>query len=62
MPSCAGDHKGWVKTKLDQLNTFYTQGDFGYVREQQQEMMVMCEPTFMVVNVNCFLRLEYIFL
>jgi hypothetical protein len=25
-------------------------------------MMVMCEPTFMVVNVNCFLRLEYIFL
>lgn len=45
-PSCPGDHKGWVKTKQDQLKTFYTQGDFGYVREEQQEMMVMCEPTF----------------
>lgn len=54
IPSCPGDHKGWVKTKQDQLNTFYTQGDFGYVREQLQEMMVMCEPTFMVLNVNFF--------
>nr|CAD7459187.1 unnamed protein product [Timema tahoe] len=45
-PSCPGDHRGWVKTKQDQLRTFYTQGDFGYVRDQLQEMMVMCEPTF----------------
>ncbi|XP_067003834.2 EGF domain-specific O-linked N-acetylglucosamine transferase isoform X2 [Anabrus simplex] len=46
IPSCPGDHKGWVKTKQDQLNTFFVQGDFGYIREQIQEMMVMCEPLF----------------
>ncbi|GLG99761.1 EGF domain-specific O-linked N-acetylglucosamine transferase [Gryllus bimaculatus] len=45
-PSCPGDHKGWVKTKQDQLNTFYSQGDFGYIKDQLQEMMVICEPTF----------------
>lgn len=54
IPSCPGDHKGWVKTKQDQLKTFHTQGDFGYVREQLQEMMVMCEPTFMVLNLDVF--------
>lgn len=62
MPSCPGDHKGWVKTKLDQLKTFYTQGGFGYVQEQRQEMMVMCEPTFMVVTMNGFLLFRiYVF-
>ncbi|XP_046991623.1 EGF domain-specific O-linked N-acetylglucosamine transferase isoform X1 [Schistocerca americana] len=46
MPLCPGDHRGWVKSKQDQLQTFYTQGDFGYVRQQLEEMMVMCEPLF----------------
>lgn len=55
IPSCPGDHKGWVKTKADQLKTFYTQGDFGYIQEQRQELMVMCEPTFMVINVCGFI-------
>ncbi|XP_075214327.1 EGF-domain O-GlcNAc transferase isoform X2 [Lycorma delicatula] len=46
MPVCPGDHKGWVKSKKDQMNTFYSQADFGYIREQLKEMMVMCEPLF----------------
>lgn len=46
VPSCPGDHRGWVRTKEDQINTFFTQGDFGYVRDQQKELMVMCEPNF----------------
>lgn len=29
MPYCPGDHKGWVKTKKAQVETFYSQGDFG---------------------------------
>lgn len=45
-PFCPGDHRGWVKTKFDQGNTFYTQADFGYVRQQLQEMKVLCEPLF----------------
>lgn len=30
-PACPGDHRGWVKTKEAQLDTFYTQADFGEV-------------------------------
>lgn len=28
-PICPGDHRGWVKTKKAQYDTFYTQADFG---------------------------------
>lgn len=52
VPSCPGDHKGWVRTKQDQINTFFTQGDFGYVRDQQKELMIMCEPNFAVCRKN----------
>ncbi|PSN54636.1 EGF domain-specific O-linked N-acetylglucosamine transferase [Blattella germanica] len=45
VPSCPGDHKGWVKTKQDQQKTFYSQGDFGYVQEQLREMMHLNIPT-----------------
>lgn len=46
VPDCPGDHKGWVKTKFDQQNTFYTQGDFGFVKQQLHELRVLCEPLF----------------
>lgn len=45
-PECPGDHRGWVKTKADQGRTFDTQADFGYVKQQMKEMMVLCEPMF----------------
>ncbi|RZC43143.1 EGF domain-specific O-linked N-acetylglucosamine transferase, partial [Asbolus verrucosus] len=45
-PRCFGDHRGWVKTKADQLNTFYTQADFGFVKQQLREMKLLCEPLF----------------
>lgn len=45
-PLCPGDHRGWVKTKFDQINTFYTQTDFGYVKQQLREMKILCEPLF----------------
>ncbi|XP_047545197.1 EGF domain-specific O-linked N-acetylglucosamine transferase [Vanessa atalanta] len=45
-PSCPGDHRGWVKTKEAQFDTFYTQADFGYIKEQIQELMVICEATY----------------
>uniref|UniRef100_A0A8D8YSF6 EGF domain-specific O-linked N-acetylglucosamine transferase n=1 Tax=Cacopsylla melanoneura TaxID=428564 RepID=A0A8D8YSF6_9HEMI len=44
-PHCPGDHKGWVKTKQAQFETFYTQADFGYVKEQRDELTVLCEPS-----------------
>ncbi|XP_045487670.1 EGF domain-specific O-linked N-acetylglucosamine transferase isoform X3 [Pieris rapae] len=44
-PHCPGDHKGWVKTKEAQYETFYTQADFGYIKEQIDELMVMCEAS-----------------
>lgn len=52
IPHCPGDHKGWVATKKAQLDTYYAQGDFGYVRDQRKEMMLLCEPLFVVSSLN----------
>lgn len=46
IPSCPGDHRGWVKNKLEQQNTFYTQADFGFVKQQQAEIKMYCDPLF----------------
>ncbi|XP_011556354.3 EGF domain-specific O-linked N-acetylglucosamine transferase [Plutella xylostella] len=45
-PQCPGDHRGWVKTKEAQYDAFFTQADFGYVKEQIEELMVICEASF----------------
>ncbi|XP_055851500.1 EGF domain-specific O-linked N-acetylglucosamine transferase [Episyrphus balteatus] len=45
-PQCLGDHTGWVQNKEAQLDTFFYQADFGYIRQQIDEMSVMCEPTY----------------
>nr|SVE74066.1 EOG090X02IK [Daphnia barbata] len=42
---CPGDHKGWVSSKAQQLQTFFSQADFGFVKQQIQSKTVMCEPT-----------------
>lgn len=47
-PLCPGEHKGWVKSKAAQFDTFYRQADFGYVKEQREEMTVLCEPALAV--------------
>ncbi|XP_013181020.1 PREDICTED: EGF domain-specific O-linked N-acetylglucosamine transferase [Papilio xuthus] len=46
-PRCPGDHRGWVKTKKAQYDTFYTQADFGYVKDQIEELQVMCEASYL---------------
>ncbi|XP_068620979.1 EGF domain-specific O-linked N-acetylglucosamine transferase isoform X2 [Battus philenor] len=46
-PRCPGDHRGWVKTKEAQYDTFYTQADFGYVKDQIDELQVMCEASYL---------------
>ncbi|XP_059485075.1 EGF domain-specific O-linked N-acetylglucosamine transferase [Neocloeon triangulifer] len=45
-PSCPGDHKGWVKSKEAQIKAFYTQADFGYLKEQDKQIKILCEPLF----------------
>ncbi|CAH1389195.1 unnamed protein product [Nezara viridula] len=44
-PACPGDHQGWVRSKFEQVNTFYKQGDFGYIKEQLEELQTICKPT-----------------
>lgn len=46
IPSCPGDHRGWVKSKFDQQNAFYSQADFGFVKQQRQEIKIYCDPLF----------------
>ncbi|CAO1303857.1 unnamed protein product [Diamesa serratosioi] len=43
---CPGNHSGYVKSKEAQLEVFFDQGDFGYIKQQVSEMAVMCEATF----------------
>ncbi|XP_058056689.1 EGF domain-specific O-linked N-acetylglucosamine transferase [Anopheles bellator] len=44
--SCPGSHVGYVKSKQAQLDTFYSQADFGFIRDQIRETRIMCEPQF----------------
>jgi protein O-GlcNAc transferase len=47
-PVCDEDHKGWVKSKKEQLETFYEQGDFGYIKRYRDSMKLICAPEAMV--------------
>lgn len=42
--NCPGDHKGWVSSKPQQLQTFINQADFGFVSQQRQSKKVICKP------------------
>lgn len=42
---CPGDHKGWVSSKSQQLQTFISQADFGFVKQQILSKTIMCKPT-----------------
>lgn len=45
-PVCPGEHNGWTKTKKDQVEVYFAQADFGFVKQQLREMKIICEPTF----------------
>lgn len=45
-PRCPGKNLRYVKDKTEQIETFYNQADFGYIRQQLREMTLMCEPTY----------------
>uniref|UniRef100_T1JAU4 EGF domain-specific O-linked N-acetylglucosamine transferase n=1 Tax=Strigamia maritima TaxID=126957 RepID=T1JAU4_STRMM len=45
IPSCPGDHGGWAKSKQDQIDLFFSQGDFGYIRDREKEMKPLCKST-----------------
>lgn len=46
VPKCAAEKPAWVKDHETYLNTFYEQADFGYIRNQINELMVLCAPLF----------------
>ena len=43
---CPGDFMGYVQSKEAQINTFFAQADFGFIRDQIKELTVLCEPLF----------------
>lgn len=45
-PRCPGKNLSYIKDKQTQIDTFYAQADFGYVKQQIDEMTIMCEPLF----------------
>ncbi|CAN7937237.1 unnamed protein product [Ixodes hexagonus] len=41
---CPGSAKGWAEGKEAQLNLFFDQGDFGYIRERRKTLGLLCRP------------------
>lgn len=59
-PKCPGSHIGYIKDKSSQLNAFFTQADFGYIRQQIHELRVMCEANFIYdSSLECSKNLRY---
>lgn len=46
-PVCVGPAAGRIQNKEIQVETFYSQADFGYVKRQINDLRVICEPTFL---------------
>lgn len=46
-PTCPGEHTGFVRSKAEQIKTFYAQADFGYIREQLNSLQLMCKPKYL---------------
>jgi len=44
-PRCPGDSNGWTNNKQEQINKFWTQGDFGYVKERLSELRIYCKAS-----------------
>jgi len=44
LPQCPNDSGGWVKTKKEQIDIFYSQGDFGYIGDRLKELRTYCQP------------------
>ncbi|CAG0894975.1 unnamed protein product [Darwinula stevensoni] len=45
MFSCPHDSGGWTKSKKEQIQLFFEQGDFGYVREKRSTLKELCSST-----------------
>lgn len=44
-PICDGDSRGWANSKKEQIESFFTQADFGYIRNFRNSMKMMCQPS-----------------
>lgn len=44
LPDCPEEHKYWVHTKEEQRLQFWKTADFGYVKEQQDQLKDYCKP------------------
>lgn len=46
---CPGVETVWTSSRQDQIDMFFDQGDFGYVKQQQEEIGHICEPSNQVI-------------
>ncbi|XP_029833694.3 EGF domain-specific O-linked N-acetylglucosamine transferase isoform X2 [Ixodes scapularis] len=42
--TCPGSANGWAEGKEAQLNLFFDQGDFGFIRERRKTLSLLCRP------------------
>lgn len=43
-PRCIHLHQPWAKTMEDQVQLFWEQGDFGYIKKMKSQVMELCQP------------------
>lgn len=43
-PVCTGDSAGWASGREQQEQLFFSQGDFGFVRDRRATLSVLCRP------------------
>ncbi len=43
LTECPGDSRGWTNSKQEQMDIFWKQGDFGYVKERLSELKTYCQ-------------------
>ena len=44
VPTCDEPANPWTKTMEEKHNLFWTQGDFGYVKQEVDSMLQLCYP------------------
>ncbi|XP_043218564.1 EGF domain-specific O-linked N-acetylglucosamine transferase-like isoform X2 [Amphibalanus amphitrite] len=62
VPECDGKSKGWAATKTSQLEMYYEQADFGYIKRRMKTMFPLCSPIDSSLDasaLNCSSKMEF---
>ncbi|XP_037077683.1 EGF domain-specific O-linked N-acetylglucosamine transferase-like [Pollicipes pollicipes] len=62
IPDCDGKSKGWTSSRREQLEMYYEQADFGYIKKRHKSLFSLCTPlhkTQDASSLNCTAKMEF---